>query len=48
MAAVVADHIWTLDEIVALIHEKAAGRRPASRLKLTHCPLSLHNVSYAI
>lgn len=26
MAAGVADHIWTLDEVVALIHEKAAGR----------------------
>jgi hypothetical protein len=28
MASGVADHIWTLDEIVALIHEKAAGRFP--------------------
>jgi IS1 family transposase len=26
MAANVSDHVWTLDEIIALIHEKPAGR----------------------
>lgn len=26
MAAGVADHVWTLDEVIGLIHEKPAGR----------------------
>lgn len=33
MAAGVADHVWSLDEVVALIHEKPAGKfRPIGKL----------------